>query len=85
MALFLAATAVALPLTPSPRVAAQTALPRPVPCKDCWEPPGRLSWQWQLQGKIDLSIHASMYDVDLFDTPKSTVRALHRPGRRAVC
>ena len=26
-----------------------------------------------------------MYDVDLFDTPRTTVRALHRKGRHAVC
>jgi hypothetical protein len=44
-----------------------------------------MSWQWQLQGRIDLSVRAAMYDVDLFDTPRATVRALHHRGRRVVC
>src|SRR5207302_5849258 len=45
----------------------------------------RTSWQWQLQGRIDRSVRARMFDVDAFDTPASTVAALHRAGRVAVC
>ena len=82
--LLLVGAAVALRTAPH-RAAAQTSLQEPVPCKECWAPSGPVSWQWQLQGKIDLSIRAAMYDVDLFDTPKATVRALHRRERRAVC
>ncbi len=61
------------------------ALPKPVPCEECWHPAARMSWQWQLQGKIDLSVRAHMFDVDMFDTPGATVKALHRKGRVAVC
>ncbi len=67
--------------TPTPAV----ALPEPAPCDGCWQPALRTSWQWQLQGKIDLSVQAHMFDVDMFETPKSTVQALHGKGRIAVC
>jgi hypothetical protein len=61
------------------------ALPDPAPCDGCWRPALRTSWQWQLQGKIDRSVHAHMFDVDMFDVPAATVQALHRSGRRVVC
>jgi hypothetical protein len=48
-------------------------------------PPTTIAWQWQLQGKIDTGVDAPVYDVDGFETPKATVRALHRLGRRAIC
>lgn len=51
-----------------------------------WRPhPTTSAWQWQLQGKIDTGVPASVYDVDGFETPKSTVTALHRQGRKAIC
>jgi hypothetical protein len=51
-----------------------------------WRPrPTTAAWQWQLQGKIDTGVPASVYDVDGFETPKSTVTALHREGRKAIC
>jgi len=51
-----------------------------------WHPhPTTAPWQWQLQGKIDTGVDAGVYDVDGFETPASTVRALHRQGRKVVC
>jgi hypothetical protein len=51
-----------------------------------WQPaPTTAPWQWQLQGKIDTGIPATVYDVDGFDTSANEVRQLHRRGRRAVC
>lgn len=50
-----------------------------------WNPPRATSWQWQLTGALDLNVNAAMFDVDLFDTPASTVAALHARGRRAIC
>jgi len=51
-----------------------------------WHPaPTTAAWQWQLQGRIDTSVEAGVYDVDGFETPPATVRALHRLGRRAIC
>jgi hypothetical protein len=51
-----------------------------------WEPtPTTAAWQWQLQGKIDTSVAASVYDVDGFEVSKGTVQQLHRLGRKVVC
>jgi hypothetical protein len=47
--------------------------------------PTTTPWQWQLQGRIDLSVPACFYDVDGFETPRATVAALHRSGRVAIC
>jgi hypothetical protein len=53
---------------------------------DYWRPaPTTGPWQWQLQGAIDTSIGADVYDVDGFETSKSTVRILHRLHRKVVC
>jgi hypothetical protein len=50
-----------------------------------WVPPADATWQYQLQGKIDTSVDADVYGVDLFDTPKSKIDKLHADGRHAVC
>ena len=51
-----------------------------------WHPsPTTQPWQWQLQGKIDLSIAAHVYEVDGFETLRRTVSKLHALGRRAIC
>ena len=63
-----------LVLTPRPR--AQTHL---------WVPSPTTTWQWQLSGTVDTSVDAQMFDIDLFDTPASTVAALHAQGRHVVC
>ena len=61
------------------------AIPDPAPCDGCWQPELRTSWQWQLQGTIDQSVNAHMFDVDMFETPKATVASLHDKGRVVVC
>src|ERR1044072_6490329 len=66
---------------PTPAV----ALPEPAPCDGCWQPAHWTSWQWQLEGKIDHSVRAHMYDVDMFETPAATIDSLHDKGRVAVC
>ena len=50
-----------------------------------WQPVLGTSWQWQLSGRLDLTVPAQLYDVDLFDTDVGVVRRLHGLGRRAVC
>lgn len=52
--------------------------------RQAW-PPTTTPWQWQLQGRIDTSVAAGVYDVDGFETPATTVRKLHSQGRRAIC
>ena len=51
-----------------------------------WEPkPTTAAWQWQLQGKVKTGVQAGVYEVDGFETPASTVRRLHRQGRKVIC
>jgi len=51
-----------------------------------WRPkPTTRPWQFQLQGKIDLSIKAPVYEIDGFDTSARTVRQLHNRGRKVIC
>jgi len=51
-----------------------------------WKPkPTTAAWQFQLQGKIDTSIDADVYEVDGFDVDRETVKKLHSQGRKAIC
>jgi hypothetical protein len=52
---------------------------------EVWRPAPCTRWQWQLTGTIDTSIDVAMYDVDLFETPQSTINTLHSAGRAVVC
>ncbi len=64
---------------------ASAQLASPVPCEGCWLPPLFTTWQWQLQGQVDLSVEAEMYDIDLFETTAQVVEELHKAGRKAIC
>jgi hypothetical protein len=50
-----------------------------------WRPAPLTTWQWQLSGPIDTTHDVAMYDVDLFDAPRSTIDALHAAGRVVIC
>lgn len=51
-----------------------------------WQPkPTTAAWQWQLQGKIDTSIDAGVYEVDGFEVGAKAVAKLHRQGRKVIC
>lgn len=50
-----------------------------------WKPTLGLSFQWTLQGPVDLDFDANVFDIDLFDNNASTIDALHRKGRIVVC
>jgi hypothetical protein len=51
-----------------------------------WTPkPTTAPWQWQLQGTVDVSVPAAVYEVDGFETPGRTVAKLHSLGRRVIC
>ena len=52
---------------------------------DRWIPAPHTSWQWQLQGEIDQSVNAEMFDIDLFDSSTAVIAALHAKGSRVVC
>jgi hypothetical protein len=67
---------------------AQTGMPASAPTAEplpIWRPAPGLSWQWQLDASLDLTVGAQVYDVDLFTTDAATVAALHTQGRRVIC
>ena len=43
------------------------------------------AWQYQLQGTIDESVAADVFDIDGFDTPASTVARLKADGKYPIC
>ncbi len=43
------------------------------------------TWQLQLQGDVDTSHDADVYDIDLFDVPVGTIDSLHGDGRTVIC
>jgi len=50
-----------------------------------WRPTPGTSWQIQFSGQIDTSLDVQVYDLDLADTPKSTIYQLHTDGRKVMC
>lgn len=55
------------------------------PASAIWRPAPGISWQWQLTGAIGTSVDVQMYDIDLFDTPMSTIDSLRTQGRVVIC
>jgi hypothetical protein len=55
------------------------------PAHGRWRPALGVAWQWQLSGRLDLSVDAPVYDVDGFETRARTVSRLHSRGRHVVC
>ncbi len=74
-----------LTFTLAPASTAAASVPPPTPCVGCYVPAARTSWQIQLTGTINQNVNASLFDVDLFDTPATTVAALHAKGRKVAC
>jgi hypothetical protein len=72
---------------PAPSSVPATApAPAPAPAPAArWTPTVGDTWQWQLTGTIDTRYNVTMYDIDLFDAPQSTIDALKAQGRRVVC
>lgn len=50
-----------------------------------WAPGTRTTWQVQFSGRLNPSIDATAFDVDMFDTSASSVAALQARGKRVVC
>jgi hypothetical protein len=78
-----------LPATGSPSIGPAptptgSAGPTPAPTAR-WHPVVGDTFQVQYEGSIDLSVEASVYDLDGDDTPAATVAALHASGRHVFC
>jgi hypothetical protein len=79
----------AIPAAAQPGIQDQTYLPLVTSAHPenpkIWQPTPGTSWQWQLSGKIDTNFDVQMYDIDLFDTPKSVIDQLDAEGRVVIC
>lgn len=50
-----------------------------------WRLPAHPRWYWQLQGNINNSEPAAIYDLDGFETSSNEVAKLHGLGKHVVC
>jgi hypothetical protein len=57
----------------------------PLHASDTWAPQLRASWDLQFAGSTDTDKTVAALDLDLFDTPASTVAALRARGVRVIC
>lgn len=64
---------------------AGAVLPAPTPCNGCYVPAPVTSWQLQLTGKVNQTVNAQMFDIDLFDNTAAVVASLHAKGRKVTC
>lgn len=53
------------------------------PAADWWHPSPGLTWQWQLDEKVETSIEAQVYDIDLY-VEQSIIDQLHARGVKVI-
>ncbi len=66
-------------------VAADTKVTASSLSRSYWRPKLSDTWQWQLSGDLNISYAATVYDVDLFDTPVNMIRTLQAAGKKVIC
>ena len=64
---------------------APTPAPTPAPTSARWQPSASETWQWQLSGTVNTGYAVTAYDIDLFDTPATTIAQRRAAGKRVVC
>lgn len=47
--------------------------------------PAGVTWQWQLNGTLNLNYDVDVYDIDLFNTDQSEITALQARGITVIC
>ncbi|MEA2460577.1 MAG: hypothetical protein QOH90_754, partial [Actinomycetota bacterium] len=47
---------------------AASGIANPASAAGRWRPRAGVTFQWQLQGKVDTSVAARVYDIDMFDS-----------------
>lgn len=57
----------------------------PITAGSWYRPPVSVTWQWQLEGSLNISYPVTLYDVDLFDTKHTTIQNLQHSGKKVVC
>ncbi|EAR10582.1 endo alpha-1,4 polygalactosaminidase [Reinekea blandensis] len=66
-------------------LSAPSASERPDNTPTRYAPEPGITWHWQLNGTLNTDYDVDLYDVDLFDTPKSTIAALQAEGIAVIC
>jgi hypothetical protein len=51
---------------------------------DIANPPAS-DWNWQLNGDLNMSVDAEVWDIDLFDSTAEDIAALHDNGKYVIC
>lgn len=54
-------------------------------CSGCRVPRVGASWQWQLSGKIDADVSATVFDVDAIDASDASLQRLRLRNRYLIC
>ena len=68
----------------APDTETDPAIP-PVTSGTWYRPPVTTTWQWQLQGDVNIGYDVALYELDLVETPASVIAALKGSGRRLLC
>lgn len=59
---------------------------KPTKPTDKWYQPAPLTtWQWQLQGVINTSYDAEIYNIDLFDSSAALIKSLQDDSKKVIC
>lgn len=70
------ATLLSVPLLATPVAAQDDAI---------WDPVVGDTFQIQFSGEIDTSVDATVFDIDMFDSPVGVIQELQANGRKVVC
>ena len=68
----------------APDTETDPAIP-PVTSGTWYRPPVTTTWQWQLQGDVNIGYDVALYELDLVEGPASVIAALKASGRRLLC
>lgn len=66
-------------------IACSTLATGPADAAEIWQPSSGVTWQWQLTGRVDTSVQAKIYDIDMFENGARVVDRLHSKGRKVIC
>ncbi|KAG9243217.1 putative endo alpha-1,4-polygalactosaminidase [Calycina marina] len=63
-----------------------TLVPTPNTTETYWQPKAGETWQIVLLNALkNTSLNVSVYDIDLFDNPTSTIDTLHAQNKKVIC
>lgn len=57
----------------------------PISDGDWYRPTPLVTWQWQLQGRVNTGYAVQIYDIDLFGSDISLIQSLQATGKKVIC